>query len=294
MVARALGRLAEAKEKARDVAVLAGEEEEEGRREGVPRLETVVCGRNRLENGSMAAWAEAVARHGEGLREVRMVQNGIRQEGVAVLFRDGLRRAKGLRVLDLQDNTFTRSGARVLAEVLRGWRDLGDLGVGDCFVGSRGMVMVAEALGKGGNEGLKVLRLQYNEIDARGVGSLVKAVEGGALPRLRRVEINGNKLAEEDAAVERLRELLKERREKAGKGDDEGGPDDWGIDELSDLDEDSDSEEDDVSKDEDAEEQKDREERDLKQTDEAENENVPEEKDKEVDALADQLDRTGI
>ena len=91
---------------------------------GAPKLETVVCGRNRLENGSMAAWAGAYAAHAPGLVEVKMVQNGIRQEGVAQLLRTGLVHATGLRVLDLQDNTFTAMGARALSEVVGGWSEL--------------------------------------------------------------------------------------------------------------------------------------------------------------------------
>ncbi|MCJ1419772.1 hypothetical protein MMC32_006128, partial [Xylographa parallela] len=81
---------------------------EEARRAGrhVPPLETIVCGRNRLESGSMAAWARALRRH-PGVRVVRMTQNGIRQEGIATLLREGLSGCEGLEVLDLQDNTFT-------------------------------------------------------------------------------------------------------------------------------------------------------------------------------------------
>ena len=93
LVADALTRLAEAKRAVSSDA---------------PLLETMICGRNRLENGSMIAWARALAAHGEGLKEVKMVQNGIRQEGIKVLLQAGLSKAKRLEVLDLQDNVDCR------------------------------------------------------------------------------------------------------------------------------------------------------------------------------------------
>ena len=71
LVADALAELAEKKAQAR----------KDGQ-ENVPDLETVVCGRNRLETGSMSAWVKAF-RANKGVKTVKMVQNGIRQEGIA-------------------------------------------------------------------------------------------------------------------------------------------------------------------------------------------------------------------
>ena len=159
--------------------------------------------------------------------------------------------------------------------------------------------MLVEELGRGGNEMLEVLRLQYDEIDARGVRAVVDAVKNGALPRLRRVELNGNKFSEEDPAVEALKSVLEERREKnegdekreKGGGDEDSVADEqWGLDDLSDLDEDSDEEDD---QDEDADEVEELAEREVKDTEVAEEENVPQE-DKSVDDLADQLGKTAI
>lgn len=279
-VADALSRLAVAKKSASGPAA--------------PLLETVVCGRNRLENGSMAAWTRAIAAHAAGLREVKMVQNGIRQEGIQVLLREGLGRAAGLRVLDLQDNTFTAKGARALADVVGAWGQLRELGVGDCLLSARGGVLLGEALANGE---LQVLRLQYNEMDAKAVKSIVGAAKAGKVPKLRRVELNGNKFAEEDPSVEALRELLEERRDQAdGEGDEEG---EWGLDELSDLEEDSDEDEDEADDDgdddhKDEETVEDKAETIVKQAEEAEAENVAQEKDDSVDDLADQLGKTGI
>ncbi|CCG83197.1 Ran GTPase-activating protein 1 [Taphrina deformans PYCC 5710] len=202
-------------------------------------LETVVCGRNRLENGSVAAWINCFTAHQETLSVVKMPQNGIRPEGIERLMRDGLSLCSHLRVVDMQDNTFTQHGSVSLANALPKWPGLEELAVGDCLLSARGGVAVAEALQRAANKGIKVLRLQYNEIDAAGLKALRAAVELG-LPQLETLELNGNKFAEDDASIDAIREMFESR----GTGE---------LDELDDLEEDSDaeSEEDDANDDDD-------------------------------------------
>ncbi|KAJ9646573.1 Ran GAP Rna1 [Coniosporium tulheliwenetii] len=265
LVANALSELAEKKAAAR-------KEGGDGSND-VPDLETVICGRNRLENGSMAAWAKAFAAH-TGVREVKMVQNGIRQEGITLLLKEGLRHAAGLRTLDLQDNTFTAMGARAL-----------------------GGVMLATALGEGKNQALEVLRLQFNDIDAKGVKGVADALE--KMPKLRRVELNGNKFSEEDVAVDRLREVLSERKENGGEDADAADEDYWGLDELDELEDEDEDEEEDVVDEEEGEEEEDADvdkkaEKELERVEQAEDEKVALENDKEVDQLADLLDKTDL
>lgn len=279
-----------------DALTALAERKAEARKEGkeVPDLETVVCGRNRLESGSMIAWAKCYQAN-KKVKLVKMVQNGIRQDGVQILLREGLKGCEGLEILDLQDNTFTISGATALAGVVEGWKHLRELGVGDSLLGTRGMTALAEALGKGGNRSLEVLRLQYNEIDGRGVQGLLRAANG-SMDKLRRVELNGNKFSEDDEGVEGLRLLLEERKEDAG-GDATG---EWGLDELSDLEEDSDEDE---EADEGSEEEEEREEEGekearreavLKDADREEASTVSQKKDEDVDELADALKKTEI
>ncbi|MCJ1271454.1 hypothetical protein MMC22_011355 [Lobaria immixta] len=283
---------------------------DEARKEGrdVPALETVVCGRNRLESGSMAAWAKAFRAH-RGVRIVKMVQNGIRQEGISVLLREGLKECSDLRVLDLQDNTFTLVGAKALTEVVGGWRELTELGVGDCLLGAKGTVLLAEALGKGANPALRVLRAQYNDFDARAVAALLTAAQRG-LGALRRVELNGNRFSEDDVGVLGLRELLEGRRARARGGEEEeeeeedreeGENDEWGLDDLSDLEDESEDEDEDegdpAAKEDDSEEEIERDgkaEKILADADREESSKVGQRKDADVDALADELGKTGI
>ncbi|OQO04235.1 hypothetical protein B0A48_10846 [Cryoendolithus antarcticus] len=270
----------------------------EARKDGqqVPDLETVVCGRNRLEAGSMAAWAKAFSAHGK-VKTVKMVQNGIRIEGIVTLLKDGLAKCTGLEVLDLQDNTFTLKAAKTLAEVLPAWPSLMELAVGDCLLSARGGVAVAEALGKGSNGKVEVLRLGFNEIDAKGLAALVKAAEGKALPRLRRVELNGNKFSEDDENIEALQTILSARKDESEDTDAYPGLDhedenSWGLDELDELeDEDSDDEDDAAEEDDEAEAE---EASIVRDADLAEDEPVSQKKDEDVDDLAAALGKTEI
>ena len=113
---------------------------------------------------------------------------------------------------------------------------------------------------------------------------------GGALPALRRLELNGNKFSEDEEKVARLREAFSERREKAGAEEDDDG-EGWGVDELSDMEEDS---EEDENEDEDevtaADEAK--AERALKDADQEEEKKVAQKEDRDVDELADALGKT--
>lgn len=280
-----------------DALTALAEKKEAAKKEGkdVPDLETVICGRNRLENGSMGAWAKAYAAH-KGVKEIKMVQNGIRQEGITHLLTYGLSHTTKLITLDLQDNTFTATGAQALSNVVGNWTELKELGVGDCLLSGRGGVALASALEKGKNPKLEVLRLQYNEINAKGLKGLADAHT--KLPALRRVELNGNQFEEEDESIEKLRSILDERKDAAdgvGEDDDEY----WGIDELDDLEEpESEEEEDEAAKASDEEEEgvdiEEKAARQIAADEQAEAENVPQEKDKKVDALADQLAKTEI
>lgn len=269
------------------------EKKEAARKEGktVPDLETVICGRNRLENGSMTAWAKAFSLHNK-IKEVKMVQNGIRQEGISHLLSHGLNNASGLVTLDLQDNTFTLMGAKALAKVTPTWAQLKELGVGDSLLGAKGGVLLGDALAQGNNKNLEILRLQYNDITSKGVISLAKAAKQ-ALPALKKVELNGNKLSEDDEGIVLLQELLEERKEKLGG--DVVIEDDWGLDSLSDLEsEDSDEEEEEEEEEEEDVGPEERAEKLVKEAEEAQEEPVIQQKDKEVDDLAKSLEKTSI
>lgn len=54
------------------------------------------------------------------LEEVHMPQNGINHPGVTALA-SAMQKNPGLRILNLNDNTFTEKGAVAMAQVLRCW-----------------------------------------------------------------------------------------------------------------------------------------------------------------------------
>ncbi|KAJ2899740.1 putative Ran GTPase-activating protein [Zalerion maritima] len=259
---------------------------EAARKDGkeVSDLETVICGRNRLENGSMTAWAKCFSLH-NNVKIVKMVQNGIRQEGISHLISEGLNHASSLEVLDLQDNTFTLLGAKALAAAAPGWTSIVELGVGDSLIGAKGGVLLASALSKGTNKKLQILRLQYNDINTKGLAALAKTVK--ELPSLRKLELNGNKFSESDNAVTTLADIFEER--KARFEGDVIEEDEWGLDELDELESDDEEEEDeeDVSPHERAEKL-------IQEAEEAQEEPTVQIKDKQVDELAQKLKETGI
>lgn len=218
-----------------------------------------------------------------------MVQNGIRTEGTVALIKDGLKNAKGLKILDLQDNLFTIKGARALADAVLQWPEIEELAAADTLWGTKGAGVLAKALKKGQNKKLKVMRMQYNDVNAKGLEELTDAIKT-SLPALQKIELNGNKFSEDDVSLFELRELLDERKEKfAG---DVIHEDDWGLDELDELESDDEDEEEDESEEEEkeeAEEAEERREKLIEMEEEAQEEPTVQLKDKEVDQLADEL-----
>jgi len=169
------------------------------------KLKVIVCGRNRLENGSSAKWGQAFAELG-GLVEIRMPQNGIRMEGIEDIVK-GLGECKGLEVLDLQDNTATKTGTRAIVRQLPHWPELRSLNLSDCLISSAGGIALARALGEGRNKKLESLKLQYGEFDGRTVELLAVAV-AQCLKGLKVLELNGNRFLEDDDCVVELKKAL--------------------------------------------------------------------------------------
>jgi Ran GTPase-activating protein 1 len=198
--------------------------------EGKPsNLRKVVCGRNRLENGSAPLWAEAFAAHGN-LLEVEMFQNGIRMEGIESLAK-GLSKCPQLQVLNLQDNTATESGTRAVALSLPSWPNLRILNLSDCLLGPKGGISLATALSKGNNKRVEVLKLQYAEMDHRAIDILAQAISDH-LPSLHALELNGNRADPEDECIKNIRDAL------------EGHGHEGALDELDDMEDPADADDD--------------------------------------------------
>lgn len=203
-------------------------------------LETFICGRNRLENGSTKWLSQGLKAHGDDLRVVRLYQNGIRPQGCINLIKHGLTYNKNLEVLDLQDNTFTAVASKILAEHLTNWVNLKELNLNDCLLKGPGSHAVLEVFKANKFNSLQNLKLQYNELTQSSlVHLLIPALKEGHLPALKLLELNGNRLEEDSEPLEILPTLF------------EGE-----LDELDDLEEvDSEEEEEEESEEEEGEEE---------------------------------------
>lgn len=239
-------------------------------------LRTIICGRNRLEDGSSKALARAFASHGK-LEIIRMPQNGIRPDGIVTIV-NGLSECKNLRHIDLQDNTFTAKGSKALAAALPSWPQLEILNVSDCLLSNKGGAALAASLSKGGNTKLRELRLQYNEIQAEPIKTLADAVKSH-LNLLEVIELNGNRFEEDSEVVEILKDAL------SAWGHDDA------LDELDDMEEIDESDE----EDEDDDDEDDEEAELVKEAEEAEDQEPKTKLDAATeDSLVDQLSKTHI
>lgn len=188
-----------------------------------PSLKTFICGRNRLENGSINYLAIGLRNHSD-LETVRLYQNGIRPAGIAKLISQGLSKNEKLKVLDLQDNTITTAAAIPLAQSLAVWESLAELNLNDCLLKPKGSLVVMDHLGDGKvKEDFHTLKLQYNELEVDALERLVHVV-AKKLPNLKLLELNGNRFEEDSEHIEFLTDLFEER----GFGE---------LDELDDLEE---------------------------------------------------------
>lgn len=182
--------------------------------EGKPsQLRTLICGRNRLQDGSSEAWAKAFAAHGS-LVEVRMPQNGIRMDGIANLAA-GLEKCPNLEYLDLQDNTFGEVGSTAMADALAAWTKLTFLNFSDCVLSSEGegVSAVVKTIANGSNPKLATLQLQNNDMESESFALLAEGIS--KLPDLKTLELQWNEV--DDDEDENLQTLVQSLKQRGGK-----------------------------------------------------------------------------
>lgn len=188
-----------------------------------------------------------------------MPQNGIRMEGIEAIV-TGLRANEALETLDLQDNTATERGSKAIAESLpscvhsssprrvpwalpadadatpapthtSSWPKLRHLNLSDCLLRPRGGHAIFTALLSGSSPNLSTLKLQSNELDARAVLQLARALDAHG-EHVVELELNGN--YGEDGTEEQF-EKVREALDKWGHGE--------ALDELDELEEPEEEEE---------------------------------------------------
>lgn len=179
-------------------------------------LRTIICGRNRLEDGSASAWADAFAAHGS-LVDVRMPQNGIRMDGIAALAK-GLAQCPNIKHLDLQDNTFSKVGSDAMARALSKWKDLEVLNFSDCVLAQEieeGLEIsaVIKAISEGHNQKLQSLQLQNNNLESSSFAILAQGVS--RLLKLKTLELQWNEVDDQDD--EGLQTIIATLKQRGGK-----------------------------------------------------------------------------
>ncbi|KAF9431127.1 hypothetical protein BGZ94_008902 [Podila epigama] len=179
-------------------------------------LRVVIAGRNRLENGSSPDLAKAFAAHGT-LTHLAMPQNGIRMEGIEALA-EGLSKCPGLEIIDLQDNTFTERGCRAFASALPSWPELKQLNLGECLLKNKGTLLLSHALALGKNTKLEAIDFTFAEMKEDGVLELAKVISKH-LSNLTKLELNGNWVEEDSAAIDAIREALESHDHGDALGD---------------------------------------------------------------------------
>lgn len=239
-------------------------------------LKTFVCGRNRLENGSINHLAVGLRNH-KDLAEIRLYQNGIRPAGISKLIEFGLIHNKHLQVVDLQDNTITTRGAVELAKAIGTWEKLSELNLNDALLKPKGSKLLVDALANGSAKPeLTTVKLQYNELEQDSLEKLVDVIDK-KLPNLKSLELNGNRFPEESEFVDLINEIFESR----GFGE---------IDELDELEEIDSDEESDSEDEEEGEADKLDEDLDLDQLEiELSNKLTVSDKSDDVDELASEL-----
>ncbi|CAB0034680.1 unnamed protein product [Trichogramma brassicae] len=137
-------------------------------------LKVFIAGRNRLENEGATVLSE-VFKTLKTLEEVVMPQNGIYHVGISALA-NGLSVNKGLRILNLNDNTVGPRGAVEIANILHNFNCLEQLNLGDCLLKTRGAIALAEALKQGSYPSLTEINLSFNEIKCRAASVIAEAM----------------------------------------------------------------------------------------------------------------------
>lgn len=189
----------------------------------ISNLKTVICGRNRLEDGSASVWADAFAAHGT-LVDVRLPQNGIRMDGITALAK-GLSKCTGLQHIDLQDNTFTADGAetgvKAWADALPLWSQLHTLNFSDCVLSNDGEVpLLVQALASGSNSKLHTLQLQNNNLETQTFALIAKNISTHLLS-VKSLELQWNEAEDDDENLETIGDSLKQRGGKLFISDDD-------------------------------------------------------------------------
>ncbi|KAK7688918.1 hypothetical protein QCA50_007609 [Cerrena zonata] len=187
-------------------------------------LRVVVCGKNRLEDGSAIAWGQALAAH-EHLQKVKMVNNGIREKGLTAIAH-GLLKCQDLRYLSLREclsmeitegqdpsvDDGTKHAWHVIANVLRVAKSLEFLDLSDCGLNVPGSLEIVHALAENANSRLHTLLLENNNM-TEVIYEVIASALASRLASLRTLSVSWN----DDLEGEPIGEVAKVLERRGGK-----------------------------------------------------------------------------
>ncbi|XP_045114674.1 ran GTPase-activating protein 1-like isoform X2 [Portunus trituberculatus] len=156
------------------------------------KLKVFISGRNRLENEGAEMFAKFFKAVGT-LEHVAMPQNGIFHVGIAALA-SALSMNPNLRIINLNDNTFTPKGAKAMAEKLLTMHNLEVIDFGDCLLKTAGAKYIANAVIDIHTK-LQELRMDSNEIGVNGGLAVANAMVNK--DNLKVLNLDGNQFGAE-------------------------------------------------------------------------------------------------
>lgn len=168
-------------------------------------LKVLQMGRNRMESAGASHLIEAFQAHSDSLEEIRIYQNSIRPDVFPQLM-PILAKCKGLKILDLQDNTLTESGSIALSESLSSWEYLTCLNIGECLLRSGGAEAIIKSL-TDSHLNLEKLYLSFNEIDSDAASLIPLMLKNKN--KIRVLELNGNEFDPLGKIVIEIKQILR-------------------------------------------------------------------------------------
>lgn len=168
-------------------------------------LRTLLCGRNRMEAEGAGYLAQSLKLYHDSLQTFRIFQNSIRPDGIVFLM-ECIANCGELRVLDLQDNTFTDKGALAFTKAVANLSKLEELNLGDCLLGKDGGAKVIQSLAA--NTSLQTILLGFNEIDKNGADLVAPMLKNKK--NLVKLDLNGNCFSADGVQVDRIKQVLEE------------------------------------------------------------------------------------
>ncbi|KAL4253488.1 Leucine-rich repeat domain superfamily protein [Abortiporus biennis] len=171
--------------------------------------------KNLLRDGSASSWGEVIAAH-SNLQRLEMLRTDLREDGIMAIA-SALAKCRDLRHLNLSDNVIANYGSKagkrgwkVVADVIRGAKDLQYLDLSSCLLEEDGCEEIIAALDAQTYPKLKRLNLNGNSFSEAHYAALKDAITH-KLSALKVLNLVDNEDLEDSDTVDSIKELLEGR-----------------------------------------------------------------------------------